>query len=70
MALQVARCGEELAAHLATVPCFTRVPFPVQIQQADLAVALPTSRAAEWLQGATRPPEIHLGQQTPDRAHI
>lgn len=43
VALQVARCGEELATHFAAVPRFARVPFAVQVEQADLPVALSTS---------------------------
>lgn len=58
MALQVARGGEELAAHVAAVPRFARVPFAVKVENADLAVALPTCRAAVWLQGAGRQQEL------------
>lgn len=52
--LQVAGCGEELAAHLAAVSCFPCVALAVQVEQADLAIALSTSRTAVWLQGAAR----------------
>lgn len=52
VALQVSRCGEELATHFAAVPCLTCVPFAVQVEQADLSVALSTGRAAVWLQRA------------------
>lgn len=54
VALQVARRGEELAAHFAAVPRFARVPLAVQVEQADLAVALPAGRAAVRLQRAAR----------------
>ena len=54
VALQVARCGEELATHVAAVTCLTCVAFAVQVEQADLTVALSTSRAAVWLQRARR----------------
>lgn len=54
VALQVAGCGEELAAHLAAVPRFARVPLAVQVEQADLPVALSTRRAAVRLQRARR----------------
>lgn len=30
------------------------MPFAVQVEQADLSIALPTSRAGVWLQGAER----------------
>lgn len=43
MAFQVAGRGEELATHLAAVPRLTRVAFAVQVEQTDLAVALPAS---------------------------
>lgn len=42
VALQIARCGEELAAHFAAVPCLACVALAVQVEQADLAVALST----------------------------
>lgn len=54
VALQIARCGEELAADFAAVPCLACVAFAVQVEQADLSVALSTGRAAVWLQGARR----------------
>lgn len=54
VALQVSRCGEELAAHVTAVTCFTCVAFAVQIEQADLTVTLPTGRAAVRLQRAVR----------------
>lgn len=54
VALQVARCCEKLAAHFAAVPRFARVTFAVQVEQADLSVALSAGRAAVRLQGATR----------------
>lgn len=52
VALQVARCGEELAAHFAAVARLARVAFAVQVEQADLSVALSAGRAAVWLQRA------------------
>lgn len=41
VALQVAGGGEELAAHPAGVARFARVPLAVEVEQADLPVALP-----------------------------
>lgn len=52
VALQVSRCGKELAAHITAVTSFTCVSFAVQVEQADLTVALPTGRATVWLQWA------------------
>lgn len=49
VALQVAGRGEEFAAHFAAVPRLARVPFAVQVEQADLSVALSTGGAAVWL---------------------
>lgn len=54
VALQVARGCEEFATLLAAVARLTRVPFAVQVEQANLAVALAAGRAAVWFQGATR----------------
>lgn len=54
VALQIARRGEQLAADFAAVPCLTCVALAVQVEQADLSVALSTRRAAVWLQGAKR----------------
>lgn len=54
VALQVARRGEELATVLAAVSGLAYVPFPVQVEQADLPVALPTRGAAVGFQGATQ----------------
>lgn len=51
---QVARCGEQLAAHFAAVPRLASVPLAVQVEQADLPVAFSTGRAAVWLQRAGR----------------
>ncbi|TNN31648.1 hypothetical protein EYF80_058193 [Liparis tanakae] len=39
VALQVARRGEELAAHLAAVARLARVPLAVQVEEADLPAA-------------------------------
>ena len=52
VALHVARRGEELPAHAAAVARLSRVPLAVQVEQADLPVALPTRGAAVWLQRA------------------
>lgn len=52
MALQVARGGEELAAVLAAVARLARVPFAMEVQQADLPVALTARCAAVRLHGA------------------
>lgn len=52
VALQVARCGEQLAAHVAAVTRLTCVALAVQVEQTDLPVALPTSGAAVRLQRA------------------
>lgn len=52
VALQVSGCGEELSTHVAAVASFACVPFAVQVEQADLTVALPTGRAAVRLQWA------------------
>lgn len=49
---EVARGGEELAAVVAAVFGLPRVPFLVEVQQADEAVALPTFLAAVGLQRA------------------
>lgn len=54
VALQVARRGEGFPAQSAGVARLPRVPFAVQVEQADLTIALPTSRAGVWLQGAGR----------------
>lgn len=54
VALQIPRGGEKLAADVAAVPRFTHVPFPMEVEQADLAVALPTGGAAIRLQGTKR----------------
>lgn len=54
VALQIARSREKLAADVTAVPRFTRVPLPVQVEQADLPVALPTSGAGIRLQGTKR----------------
>lgn len=40
VALQVAGGGEELVAHPAGVARLARVPFAVEVEQADLPVAL------------------------------
>lgn len=68
VALQVARCGEKLATHVTAVTCFTRVSFAVQVEKADLAVALSTSRAAVWLQRARKQQQHNL-RHKPDRAY-
>lgn len=60
VALQVAGCGEQLAAYFAAVPGLARVAFAVQVEQADLAVALSTGRAAVRLQRARGPQELNL----------
>lgn len=52
VALQVPRRGEELAAQLTAVARLARVPLAVQVEQADLPVALPTGGAAVGLQRA------------------
>lgn len=52
VALQVARRGEKLATHVTAVARFTRVAFAVQVEKADLTVALSTRGAAVRLQGA------------------
>lgn len=49
---EVARGGEELAAVVAAVFGLPRVPFLVEVQQADEAVALPAFLAAVGLQRA------------------
>lgn len=49
---EVARGGEELAAVVAAVFGLPRVPFLVEVQQADEAVALPTFLTAVGLQRA------------------
>lgn len=51
---QVARCGEQLAAHFAAVPRLASVPLAVQVEQADLPVAFSAGRAAVRLQRARR----------------
>lgn len=52
VALQVAGGGEELAAHPAGVARLARVPLAMEVEQADLPVALPAGQAAVRLQGA------------------
>lgn len=42
VALQVAGSSEELLAHSAGVACLACVPLAVEVEQADLPVALPT----------------------------
>jgi len=52
VALHVARRGEQLAAHAAAVARLARVPLAVQVEEADLPVALPTRGAGVGLQWA------------------
>lgn len=68
VALQVARCGEELAAHFAAVPCLAGVAFAVQVEQADLSIALSAGRAAVWLQRAGGQRDAQFYGHEPDRA--
>lgn len=68
VALQVARCSEELAAHFAAVPCLAGVAFAVQVEQADLSVALSAGRAAVRLQRARRQRDAQFYGHEPDRA--
>lgn len=46
VALQVTRRGEEFATLVAAVACLACVPLPMQVQQADLPVALPACGTA------------------------
>lgn len=59
MTFQIPRCCEKLSADLAAVPRFSCVAFAVQVEQADLAVALSTRRAAVWLQWTRRQKQLY-----------
>lgn len=67
VALQIARSGEKLPTNFTAVSSFACVPFVVQVEQADLAVALSTSRAAVRFQGAKIERQLTLRQKS-DRA--
>lgn len=54
VALQVARRGEDFSTQPAGVARLPRVPFAVQVEQADLSITLPAGGAGVWLQGAGR----------------
>lgn len=60
VSLQIARCCEELAAHVATIAGFTRVAFAVQVKETDLTVALSTSGAAVRFERARKHQENNL----------
>lgn len=46
--LQVTRCSEEFSTIVTAVARLACVPLPVQVQQADLPVALPAGGTAVW----------------------